>query len=174
MKVVAVINKVPKQEQEEEQEEQEEQEEEEQKDSESCKFIINPNLRSGDLYSDYNNHNYFDMREKDNQFLQLQQLIESKKNLLLKNQEKIKKISKQNDFLDSIKNDYFKYNNYIVKQKTDQMKALELLNEYIKELSESGDLSDQNIKDSRYEQKKILREIKIIKSTLDQLIREYM
>ena len=117
-----------------------------------------------------NHHHHQSLKERDAQFLQLQELIEQKKRFLLENQKKLKQISKQNEFLEHIKDDYFKYNDYVVKQKNDQMKALELLNEYIHDLSNSGELSEQNIKDSKHEQRKIMKEIKHIKSSLDSLI----
>ena len=41
-----------------------------------------------------------------------------------------------------------------------------MLNEYIKDLSLSGELSKHNINDSKYEQKKILNEINSIKDGL--------
>jgi len=149
-------------------------------------FLIKPNL-IGELTSHHqpinhqhqhkHQHQYHDyeskhqhLKEKDDHFLKLQELIDQKKHFLLANQKKLKKISKQNEFLEHVKGDYFKYNDYIVKQKNDQMKALELLNEYIKELTNSGELSEQNVKDSRHEQRKILKEIKYIKGTLDELI----
>jgi hypothetical protein len=116
------------------------------------------------------NHHKQSLKERDAQFLQLQELIEQKKRFLLENQKKLKQISKQNEFLEHIKDDYFKYNDYVAKQKNDQMKALELLNEYIHDLSNSGELSEQNIKDSKHEQRKIMKEIKHIKSSLDSLI----
>jgi hypothetical protein len=116
------------------------------------------------------NNNHHNFKERDNKFLHLQSLIDQKKHFLLKNHQKIKKINKQNEFLENVKSDYSHYNQYIVKQKSDQMKALELLNQYIKDLTESGELSEQNIKDSKHEQRKILKEIKFIKHSLDELI----
>lgn len=145
-------------------------------------FLINPHLtqanhnlqtnhRANNHHHQSNHHNHQQsLKERDAQFLQLQELIEKKKNFLLENQKKLKQISKQNEFLEHIKDDYFKYNDYVVKQKNDQMKALELLNEYIHDLSNSGELSEQNIKDSKHEQRKIMKEIKHIKSSLDNLI----
>ena len=85
---------------------------------------------------------------------------------------KIKKISKQNIFLEEIKEDYSKYYEYIVQQKKDQIKALELLNNYIHELSISGKLSKQNLEDSKQEQKKIMEELRSIKLNLDEIIRD--
>ena len=111
-----------------------------------------------------------DLASKDQQFIQLQQLIESKKKMLLDKQIKYKKISKQNHFLEEIKNDYSNYSNYIMKQKQEQIQALEILQNYVKDLTISGNLSKQNVKDAKYEQKKIIKELKSIKHNLDNVI----
>jgi hypothetical protein len=108
----------------------------------------------------------------DDEFLQLQLVIEAKRNMLLNKQKRIKRISKQNAFLEQVKNDYEKYNNYILKQKEDQIMALNLLNNYIKDLSNSGQLSENNIKDAKREQNKIKRELKTIKSGLSNLMND--
>ena len=79
-------------------------------------------------------------------------------------------IFKQNHFLDAVKNDYVNYYNYISQQKQDQIMALELLNGYIHDLSYSGELSENNIEDAKFEQGKILREVKSIKKGLDDII----
>ena len=97
-------------------------------------------------------------------------MIKAKKNLLLSKQEKLEKISKNNHFLNEIKNDYQEYYNYIKKQKEEQILALNMLNEYIKDLSLSGELSKHNINDSKYEQKKILNEINSIKEGLKSIM----
>jgi hypothetical protein len=107
---------------------------------------------------------------KDEKFIQLQQLIDLKRKMLLEKQIKYKKISKQNRFLEEIKNDYSSYSNYIMKQKQQQIQALEILHNYVKDLSISGKLSKQNVKDARYEQKKIIKELKSIKYNLDEVI----
>ena len=67
---------------------------------------------------------------------------------------------------------YNKYYEYISQQKEDQIKALTLINDYIKQLTISGKLSTQNIKDAKEEQKKILNEIKSIKNGLDLIIND--
>ena len=111
-----------------------------------------------------------DLASKDQQFIQLQKLIEFKRKMLLDKQIKYKKISKQNHFLEEIKNDYSNYSNYIMKQKQEQIQALEILHNYVKDLTISGNLSKQNVKDARYEQKKIIKELKSIKHNLDDVI----
>lgn len=108
----------------------------------------------------------------DNEFLQLQLVIEAKRNMLINKQKKIKQIAKQNEFLEQVKDNYLKYNNYIIKQKEDQVKALDLLNNYINDLTISGQLSKNNIKDAKHEQNKIKKELKTIQMGLDKLMNE--
>jgi len=112
------------------------------------------------------------LEKKDNEFMQIQQLIDVKKKFLVEKQKKLNFITKQNCFLEEVKNDYNKYYEYIFKQKEDQIKALNLINEYIHNLTLSGELSIQNIKDAKEEQKKILMEMKSIKSSLDSIIND--
>ena len=114
--------------------------------------------------------NQMNLATKDQQFIELQQLIELKRKMLLEKQKKYKKIIKQNHFLEEIKNDYSNYSNYIMKQKQEQIQALEILHNYVKDLTISGNLSKQNVKDARYEQKKIIKELKSIKHNLDEVI----
>jgi hypothetical protein len=110
------------------------------------------------------------IRDMDNQFIQIQELIDAKKMMLIEKQNKLNRISKQNRFLEEVKNDYSKYYSYISQQKKDQIRALEVLDEYIKDLTISGKLTKHNIEDAREEQHKILREVKSIKENLDYVI----
>ena len=110
--------------------------------------------------------------KKDEKLLQIEELINAKRKMLLDKQKKIRFISKQNNFLDAVKNDYAKYYGYIVKQKREQMEALDVLNNYIKDLTVSGKLSKHNIEDAKYEQSKILNELKNIQKGLDSIIND--
>jgi hypothetical protein len=112
------------------------------------------------------------IRENDKRFMQLQELIDAKKNMLVNKQKKLRFISKQNRFLDAIRNDYEKFYGYITQQKKDQINALQFLDEYIKDLTLSGKLTKHNIEDAKEEQSKILREINSIKESLDSIINQ--
>lgn len=107
---------------------------------------------------------------QDERLMQIEQLINAKRNMLIDKQKQIKKIAKHNRFLEEVANDYNKYNNYIVQQKRDQMKALELLNNYVNDLTVSGNLSKNNLKDAKQEQRKILREMNLIRKNLDEIM----
>ena len=108
--------------------------------------------------------------ENDEKILQIEELIEAKRRMLLEKQKKFKNISKQNQFLEVVKSDYTQYYDYISQQKQDQIKALELLNGYIRDLSTSGQLSKHNIDDAKFEQEKLLKEIDEIKKGLETII----
>lgn len=123
-------------------------------------------------YYNNNNNNNNNSRSQEDEYLQLQYVIEAKRNMLLKKQRKIQRITKQNAFLEHIKNDYLKYNNYIVKQKQDQITALQLLNNYLDDLNKSGQLSEHNIQDAKIEQNKIVKELKSIKHGLDKIMND--
>jgi cell division septum initiation protein DivIVA len=108
--------------------------------------------------------------ENDKKFMQIQELIQAKRNMLLKKQKNLEKITQQNAFLDDVKNDYLKYYNYINQQKQQQIQAFEILNTYIKDLTETGNLTKYNIEDATYEQEKILREVNSIKKNINSII----
>jgi len=112
-----------------------------------------------------------ELNKKKEKFILIENLIQTKRKMLLDKQKKIKIISKQNEYFDGIKNDYLTYYNYIVQQKQEQIGALNLLDSYIKDLSLTGELTEQNIQDSKFEQKRILSEINSIKKGLDNIIR---
>ena len=61
-------------------------------------------------------------------------------------------------------------NNYIYQQKKDQLVALKILDDYITDLTVSSKLTKHNIEDAKAEQLKILREVKLIKKNLDELV----
>jgi hypothetical protein len=103
---------------------------------------------------------------------QIETQIESKKKLLLEKQKILKKSIKQNDLLTHVKNDYIKYYQFIIQQKIQQMKAMEILNQYLHQLTVSGNLSSNNIKDAKREQQNIMNEIHSIQYSLDKLIKE--
>ena len=112
------------------------------------------------------------LNSRDDKFYQIQKLIEIKKRFLLKKQKKIQLIEKHNNFLSEVKNDYIQYFTYILQQKYQQMQALEILENYINDLTISSKLSHQNLEDAKQEQKKIINEFKTIKQSLDSLIND--
>jgi hypothetical protein len=118
----------------------------------------------------YENRITLPIREQDDRFIQIQQLIDAKKDFLINKQKKLRFMTKQNKFLEEVRNDYKKYYSYISEQKNDQIRALQVLDQYINDLTVSGKLTKHNIEDAKEEQLKILREVNSIKGSLDSII----
>ena len=112
------------------------------------------------------------LEEKNNKFMQIQQLIDAKRQLLEKKQKKVREIQKQNQFLGVVRDDYLKYQNYITQQKHDQINALQIINNYIDDLTQTGKLSKYNIEDAKVEQEKIMQEVNSIRSGLDEIMND--
>jgi len=116
------------------------------------------------------NRNNHELADKDEQLIHLENLIESKRKMLLEKQKKLRFVYKQNQFLGVVREDYDKYYRYIVKQKQDQVQALQLLNTYVDNLTRSGNLTKHNIADAKHEQRKIVNEMKSIQMNLDEIV----
>ena len=115
---------------------------------------------------------YNDINNKDIQLMKIEEIIDAKRKMLINKQKRLQFMSKQNAFLDAVREDYDKYNDYIIKQKHDQMKAFGVLNSYITDLNRSTKLTKQNMVDSKEEQRKIVNEIKSIQHNLDEIVQE--
>lgn len=109
-------------------------------------------------------------KNNDEKLLKIDELIEAKRQMLQDKQKTIGKFAKQNKFLDDVKNDYSNYNNIIMKQKNEQIQALELIHKYINDLKSTEQISTQNIEDSKNDQLKIMNEIQSIKQNLEGMI----
>ena len=110
------------------------------------------------------------LAERDQCIYNIENQIRSKINLLLGKRKHLENISKENRFLKGVRNDYDKYNRFIVNEKEEQLKALAILQKYIEDIIVSGKLTDEDIKQSKREQREILKEIKHVKNNLDQLL----
>jgi hypothetical protein len=109
-------------------------------------------------------------KNNDDKLLKIDELIEAKRQMLRDKQKTIGKIAKQNKFLEDVKNDYSNYNNIIMKQKHEQIQALELIHKYINDLKSTEHISTQNIEDSKNDQLKIMNEIQSIKQNLEGIV----
>lgn len=109
------------------------------------------------------------LMEKDQQFIYIQQLIDQKRNMLLEKQKHLQKEARQNEFLEMVKRDYAKYNDYIVQQKREQIQAFEILKKYVDDLNATNKLSKYNMMDAKMEQQKIMAEIESIRKGLAEI-----
>jgi hypothetical protein len=122
------------------------------------------------LLNNQNQSSFLNLAERDKYLSKIEEEISSKKKLLLEKRKYLKKISGDNRFLTGVNNDYQKYYDFIIKQKEDQMKTLNYLNDYIQDIMSNTKLTEQGILETKQEQKRILGEIKNIRKSLEEII----
>ncbi len=110
------------------------------------------------------------LAERDNYLSKIEKEIKSKKDLLLEKRKYLKKISDDNRFLTSVNTDYQKYYDFIIKQKEDQVNTLSYLNDYIQDIMTNTKLTEQDIVETNQEQKRVLKEIKNIRKSLEEIL----
>ena len=108
--------------------------------------------------------------DEDRQLMSIQNIIDQKRKYLLEKQMYIQHLEKQNKFLREVQNDYNTYNQYMVKQRQDQILAMHILNEYVQDLAISGKLTKTDLEDARQEQANILGEINKLKGSLGTIV----
>lgn len=109
--------------------------------------------------------------DRDNYLNQIEQQIKMKRQLLLEKRKYLEENVKENHFLKNVRNDYKRYHDFILKQKQDQIKSMQFLNQYIDDLMVSGKLTQHDIVNSRKEKQEITSEVDKIKKDLDDLMK---
>jgi hypothetical protein len=108
--------------------------------------------------------------ERDLYLVRIEAQVESKRKMLLEKQKVLQQTAKENEYLEMVRNDYKKYYDHIVKQKEDQMNAMNFLNQYVDDIIVKGELTDADLENAKMEQDELLREMDDIKRSLDEII----
>jgi hypothetical protein len=110
--------------------------------------------------------------ERDQQIEDMRTRIHAKRFMLLQRRKAIEVAGKQNRFLAEVKKDYDRYYKALVKQKKDQVVAIEYLTKYIDNIIEEEGLSAEKISEAKREHKNMLSEIRSVKESLDEIVTE--
>jgi hypothetical protein len=111
-----------------------------------------------------------DLAKRDQYLLKIEDEIQLRRKFLMEKQNKLEKLSRQNHFLETIKEDYEKYHNYIVEQKEGQIRAMNSIKQYVEDLIVSGKLTDQDIRQAKDDQREITNEVKKIREKINDII----
>jgi hypothetical protein len=98
--------------------------------------------------------------------------VVGRKKMLLDKLKELRRTSSTNQLLKGITDDYEQYFSYIKKQKRQQYDALCMLSDYIENISENTELTEQLLRESKFDQKHILSHMRKVKGELDDLISE--
>ena len=107
---------------------------------------------------------------RDQQIFQLKAELENRKRILCAKRQQLNKNMRENDLLREVAEDYDNYNKHIIDQKEKQIVFLKRLNDYIEDISIDLKLTDNKLKESKQEQREIMKEISFLKSEIDDLV----
>lgn len=113
-----------------------------------------------------------DLATRDLYLQKIQEQIMAKRSLLLAKQKMLRKTAKQNHFLNDVMQDYATYYQYIIKQKQDQIRSMEIIKQYLNDIIVSGKFAKTDIIQAKKEQKTILGEINNIRENLHEIMNE--
>ena len=111
------------------------------------------------------------LADRDKYLQQIEQQIAAKRKMLIDKRNYLERTLKENAFLEGVKKDYQKYRDYMIKEKEDQLRAMNILKQYTEDLVTSTKLTEENIKETKRDQKDILREMEKIKMELEEIMR---
>ncbi len=112
-----------------------------------------------------------DLGERDNYLQQIENQIQNKRDFLLNRSHYLEKIKKENQFLEGVRNNYANYYSTILKQKEEQIQAMNMLNQYLSEMVLNSKTRETEIQNTKKEQKYILKEMDRIQRELDGIIK---
>jgi hypothetical protein len=110
------------------------------------------------------------LAERDLYLVHIDTIMDEKRKMLLEKQKTLQQTAKENEYLEMVRNDYRKYYNHIVKQKEDQINAMNYLKQYIDEIMVNGKLTDVDLENAKMEQDELIQEMDNIKGKLDEII----
>ena len=110
------------------------------------------------------------LAERELYLVHIDTLMDEKRKMLLEKQKTLQQTAKENEYLEMVRNDYRKYYNHIVKQKEDQINAMNYLKQYIDEIIVNGKLTDVDLENAKLEQDELIQEMGNIKGKLDEII----
>ena len=111
------------------------------------------------------------LAKRDITIREMQREVADKKRELLSKFKELERATSENEFLEGVVDDYATYYDYVREQKSEEYEALRIISEYLDRLSLDVDVTDQLLRQTKEDQKEILREMSKIKREMDQLVR---
>ena len=104
--------------------------------------------------------------DKDLKIYRMKDLLDRKRKLMFDKEREIKELGKQNTFLETVVDDYKKYNAAILEEKIKQKKALKILSDHIREISKNIKNDEFRMNRVKIDQTALLQEIQYIRDEI--------
>jgi hypothetical protein len=110
------------------------------------------------------------LADRDLRIMKMEELIKNKQKFLVKKKKELDEKCMLNQYLETVKDNYSKYYDNMIKEKQNQYDALLILKEYLSELIKSEHLVNDELRIAKHDEKDILREIEKVKAEIDDLL----
>ena len=107
---------------------------------------------------------------RDSRIDQITRAIMNKRMFIIKKKRELDTQGDDNKFLVQVRNNYIKFYNHIVEEKTNQLNAMTLLQQYLEELKHTNALLSHEMNIASHDHSQIMKEISNIKSELDNIL----
>jgi site-specific recombinase XerD len=97
--------------------------------------------------------------------------IESREKDLRETYKDLQKTVLENEFFQSVLDDYEKYYSYIIGEKQKQYDAFQAISEHLDKLNLESSLTQEQTNQLKYDQKEILNRLGFIRRELDEIVR---
>jgi len=105
-------------------------------------------------------------RKKDLNIYKMKDLLDRKRKLMFDKEKEIKELGNQNSFLETVVDDYKKYNTAILEEKIKQKKAFKILSDHIREISKNIKNDEFKLNRVKMDQTALLEEIEHIRDEI--------
>jgi hypothetical protein len=110
-----------------------------------------------------------DLAQRDKFIQQMQCEIDNTQDTIMEYLRDAENVQKDNEFLESVTNDYKRYHEYILQQKKEQREHIEMLSSYLDKNLDQANMSLEMAKRARWQQNQILGELEKVKTELDKI-----
>jgi hypothetical protein len=105
-------------------------------------------------------------REKDMKIYRMKNLLYNKRKIMFDKEREIKELGEQNTFLETVIDDYKKYNISILEEKIKQKRALKILSDHIRKISKNIKNDEFKLNRVKMDQTALLEEIQNIRDEI--------
>jgi len=105
-------------------------------------------------------------RDNDLKIYRMKDLLDRKRKLMFDKEKEIKELGNQNSFLETVVDDYKKYNTAILEEKIKQKKALKILSDHIREIAKNIKNDEFKLNRVKMDQTALLEEIEHIRDEI--------
>lgn len=106
---------------------------------------------------------------RDDMIIVLQKELADRKNLVNERYENIQNIKQDNHFLEKVAGDYFNHYEAMKKIKSEQMRSMNILVEYLDHLIKESNMTDESLEYAKKQQSKLLEELNILDSEINKI-----